>query len=69
MLCKAEIYHWIRALGREELRLPAMVVSEWTSTTQAEHVADRARIYEALSQRLPFFSVEMEILGTQWPLL
>lgn len=63
------LYRWIRALYREELRLPTMVVSEWTGTVKAARLAERARIYEALSHRMSLLNVETEILGTQWPLL
>jgi hypothetical protein len=63
------LYHWIRALYLDEQRLPTMIVSEWTTSTIAARLAERARIYEALSQRRSLFNVETEILGSQWPLV
>ena len=63
------LYHWIRALYREDMRLPTMVVAEWVETNAAARLAERARIYDCLSHRMSLLNVETEILGTQWPLL
>jgi hypothetical protein len=63
------LYDWVRALYRDEMRLPTMVVSAWVATTAAARIAERARIYDCLSRRLPLLNVEIEILGEQWPLI
>lgn len=63
------LYDWIRALYQDEQRLPTMLICEWAATTRLARLAERARIYECLSQRRALLNVETEILGTQWPLL
>jgi hypothetical protein len=63
------LYDWVRALYCDEMRLPTMVVSEWAGTTVAARIAERARIYDCLSRRMPLLNVEIEILGEQWPLI
>ncbi len=63
------LYTWIRELYRDDLRLPTMVVSTWTTTTPAARLAERARIFECLAQRLPLLNVETEILKGQIPLV
>lgn len=63
------LYEWIRALHRDEGRLPAMVVSAWVETTRDARLAERNRIYECLEKRLPLLNVEMQILGGQIPLI
>jgi hypothetical protein len=63
------LYDWVRTLYRDEMRLPTMVVSAWVGTTAAARIAERARIYDCLSRRLPLLNVEIELLGEQWPLI
>lgn len=63
------LYEWIRELYQQELRLPIMVISAWADTTAAAKLAERARIYECLVNRLPLLNVETEILGPQMPLV
>jgi hypothetical protein len=63
------LYDWIRALYQDEYRLPSMIVSMWVAAPVAARIAERARIYECLAQRLPLLNVEREILGSQWPLI
>jgi hypothetical protein len=63
------LYDWIRELHHDGGRLPTMVIYEWTATAEAARLAERARIYDSLSRRLPLLNVEQEILGGQWPLL
>jgi hypothetical protein len=63
------LYDWLRELHRDEERLPTMVIHTWVQTTQAARLAERARIYELLAQRLPLLNVEREFLGGQMPLL
>lgn len=60
---------WIRQLYQEEMRLPVMVVTAWMETAGQARIAERARIYECLEQRLQLLNVETEILGRQIPLL
>jgi hypothetical protein len=63
------LYTWARDLYRDELRLPVMVVTAWTVTLAEARVAERARIFECLAQRLPLLNVETEILQGRIPLL
>jgi hypothetical protein len=63
------LYMWIRDLYFDEDRLPTMIIHEWTATVAGARLAERARIYQALGNRLPLLNVESEILGTQYPLL
>jgi hypothetical protein len=63
------LYEWIRDLHRDEDRLPTMVIHGWAETAKAARLAERARIYEALANRLPLLNVEREILGSQMPLI
>ena len=60
---------WIRALYRDERRLPVMVITAWVATVWEARVAERARIYECLARRLQLLNVETEILGRQIPLV
>ena len=62
------LYDWIRALYRDECRLPTMVVFAWVSVAQAR-AAERASIYEAITRRLPLLNVEAERGGAQLQLL
>jgi hypothetical protein len=62
------LYEWLRELHRDEGRLPTMVIHNWVGTTQAARLAERARIYESLANRLPLLNVEREFLGGQLPL-
>jgi len=63
------LYEWIRTLYREEGRLPMMVVVGWEGTVAGARVAERARIYQCLENRLPLLNVEVEILGRQVTLI
>jgi hypothetical protein len=63
------LYRWLRELYHDEGRLPTMIVHEWAISLPAGRLAERARIYASLAQRLPLLNVEHEILGDQWPLL
>jgi hypothetical protein len=60
---------WIRALYRDELRLPVMVVTAWVETASEARVAERSRIFECLERRLQLLNGETELLGRQLPLL
>jgi len=60
---------WIRALYRDECRLPTMLINEWVRSVTHARVAERRRIYECLEQRLVLLNVEMENLGPQFPLI
>jgi hypothetical protein len=59
------LYEWIRELYRDELRLPAMVVTTWVDTASAARVAERAEIFSCLERRLDLLNVEGRILGRQ----
>lgn len=63
------LYQWIRELYRDEMRLPAMVVSTWVETPEQARLAERTRILECLESRLPLLNFESELLGRQIPLL
>jgi len=63
------LYEWLRELHRDEGRLPTMVIHSWVETTQAARLAERARIYQSLANRLPLLNVEREFLGGQMALL
>jgi hypothetical protein len=63
------LYHWIRELYREELRMPTLVVSAWVATASDARLVERTRIFECLARRLPLLNVETEILGRQAALL
>jgi hypothetical protein len=63
------LYGWIRALYREDLRLPTMLISAWLDSVSEARLAERARIYECLAERMTLLNVETEILGRQIPLV
>jgi len=63
------LYGWIRGLYRDGGRLPTMIVREWLSADSQVRAAERARICEYLSQRLPLLNHEAEILERQLRLL
>lgn len=60
---------WIRELYRDEYRLPAMIVTDWTATLSEAKIAERAKIHDGLARRLQLLNVEAQILGRQLPLL
>ncbi len=63
------LYEWIRALHRDEGRLPVMVVSAWVETSRDARLAERNRIYECLERGFALLNSETEVLGRQIPLL
>ena len=63
------LYYWIRALHRDEGRLPVMVVSAWVETSRDARLAERNRIYECLERGFALLNSETEVLGRQIPLL
>lgn len=63
------LYDWIRALHREEYRLPVMLVTGWSATVAEARLAERELILAHLGQDRELFNVEREILERQWPLL
>lgn len=54
------LYEWIRAMYREDVRMPTMVIWEWTDSSGIARVAERARICDGLARGLPLFNVEAE---------
>jgi hypothetical protein len=46
-----------------------MIIHSWMATARQARLAERARIHEALANRLPLFNVEVELLGRQLPLI
>jgi hypothetical protein len=63
------LYTWIRALYREDCRLPVMIVTAWAPTVTAARLIERACIFEHLALKSPLLNVEVEILRSQVPLL
>jgi hypothetical protein len=63
------LYDWIRALYRDERRLPVMVISDWIKTASSARALERSRIFECLKRDLPLLNVENETLGRQIPLI
>jgi hypothetical protein len=56
------LYNWIRQLYSDECRLPVMVIVAWAATPGEARAAERARIAECLTNRLPLLNVESETL-------
>ncbi len=52
------LYEWIRALFREERRLPVMIVSEWHASPIDATLAERALIQRSLQRRMPLLNIE-----------
>jgi hypothetical protein len=63
------LYEWIRALHRDEGRLPFMWVAEWLVLSADARVAERAAIMRLLAQGASLLNVEARQLGAQLPLL
>jgi hypothetical protein len=63
------LYDWIRALYRDDGRLPFMWVTEWIDPAADALVAERAAIMRLLSQGAPLLNVEARSVGAQLPLL
>jgi hypothetical protein len=62
------LYEWIRALHRDEGRLPVMAILEWAPAAQARQ-AERRHICACLAQQLPLLNFEYELLRRQLQLL
>jgi hypothetical protein len=63
------LYTWVRSLYSDGNRLPVMVISAWAASGAQARTAERAQIFECLSQRRLLLNVESEILRHQIPLL
>ena len=63
------LYEWIRALYRDEGRLPFMWVAEWIDPGQNARVAERAAIMRLLAEGVALLNVEARWCGAQLPLL
>jgi hypothetical protein len=63
------LYEWLRALYRDEGRLPFMRVAEWLAPSADSRAAERAAIMELLAQGESLLNVEARQLGAQLPLL
>ncbi len=53
------LYQWIRALYRDEGRLPMMFLVAWTDARQAR-TAERIHIFEHLGRQLPLLNQEAQ---------
>jgi len=62
------LYQWIRALYRDEGRLPVMVVRACVDATEAR-LAERSHICTCLGEQLPLLNIEEERLRRQLQLL
>jgi hypothetical protein len=62
------LHEWLRALFRDDGRLPLMVVSSWVEREQAL-LAERMRIHEVLDAGLPLLNVQIWALDPQLQLL
>jgi hypothetical protein len=63
------LYDWIRALYRDDGRLPFMWVAEWVDASADPLLAERATIVRLLAQGAPLLNVEARAWGGQLPLL
>jgi hypothetical protein len=63
------LYDWIRALHRDDYRLPVMVIAEWVTRASDALSAERALIERCLREGAALLNVEAERTGPQIPLL
>ncbi|HWL63041.1 MAG TPA: hypothetical protein VNQ32_09600 [Steroidobacteraceae bacterium] len=63
------LYEWIRALHRDEYRLPAMLVTAWTSSSAEARLAERELIMQHLADQHELLNFERELAARQSPLL
>ena len=63
------LYSWIRALYRDDGRLPFMWVVEWVGAGSDPLVAERSAIVRLLAQGEQLLNVEARLTGPQLPLL
>jgi hypothetical protein len=63
------LYEWIRALHRDEGRLPFMWVAEWIDPGADPRVAERAAIMRLLAGGAALLNAEARSCGAQLPLL
>lgn len=63
------LYEWIRALHRDEHRLPVMLVTAWSASVRAARLAERELILQHLGRQQELFNMERDILERQVPLL
>lgn len=63
------LYEWIRALYRDDGRLPFMWVAEWLEPGADPWVAERAAIMRLLAEGAPLLNVEARSAAAQLPLL
>ncbi len=63
------LYEWIRALYRDERRLPVLVVSAWHGGRADATAAERELIQDCLRRRMPLLNVESAVLRPQLRLL
>jgi hypothetical protein len=62
------LYEWIRALHREDYRLPAMLIIDWKESIAAARLAERELILHYLAANHELLNVERELLAGQLPL-
>lgn len=62
------LYEWIRALFRDERRLPVMIVTAWHGEREQATLAERRSIQEHLRREVPLLNVELAELDSQIPL-
>jgi hypothetical protein len=62
------LHDWIRALHRDDYRLPAMIITARVASVSAARHMERALILHYLGKSASLLNVEAEILGRQVPL-
>lgn len=63
------LYEWIRALHRDEYRLPVMLVTAWTDSVAAARLAERELILHHLGEQQELLNVERALMQRQLGLL
>ena len=62
------LYVWIRALHRDEGRLPVMIVAAWCPRAVDARALERETIVKYLAEQMPLLNCEAALLGAQIPL-
>ena len=62
------LYAWIRALHRDERRLPAMTIAAWCPRATDARALEREAIVTYLADRMPLLNCEAALLEAQFPL-
>lgn len=63
------LYEWIRALHRDEYRLPAMLITAWTGSNAEARAAERELILQHLQEQHELLNFEHKLLARRPTLL